>query len=144
VIMTNTKKHTGSCHCGAVKLAVEIDATTGSRCNCSICTKLGIIGAIAKPDDLVVSGEASCATYRWGGMTATRYFCATCGITTHLRGHLPELGGDYVSINLNALDDVDPHTIELVYWDGRHNNWDAGPSKTPWPIRATPSTAAAV
>ena len=132
----STKKHTGSCHCGAVKYEVEIDATKGSRCNCSICTKLGGIGAIAKPEAFSVEGESECNTYRWGGMTGTRYFCNKCGITTHLRGHLAQLGGDYISVMLNTLDDVDPTTIELTYWDGRHNNWQAGPRSTPWPIAA--------
>jgi hypothetical protein len=129
-----TKKHTGGCHCGAVKITVELDATSGSRCNCSICTKLGITGAIAKPDVLAVTGDEHCSTYRWGGMTATRYFCKHCGVTCYLRGHLEVLGGDYVSIPLNILDDVDPHEVDVVYWDGRHDNWMAGPSKTPWPI----------
>ena len=129
-----TNKHQGSCHCGAVKFEVALDPTKGSRCNCSICTKLGIVGAIAKPGDLTVD-ESACSTYRWGGMTATRFFCKHCGITTHLRGHLPELGGDYISINLLALEDIEPAEIDLIYWDGRHNNWEAGPRKTPWPIR---------
>jgi hypothetical protein len=139
----STKKHAGSCHCGAVKFVVEIDATRGSRCNCSICTKLGGIGAIAKPDALVVEDESACSTYRWGGMTATRYFCKHCGVTCFLRGHLPELGGDYVSVLLNALDDIDPSTVELTYWDGRHNNWEAGPRDTPYPIYGDGSAARA-
>jgi hypothetical protein len=131
-----TKKHTGSCHCGAVKFEVEVDATRGSGCNCSICTKLGAIGAIAKPEAFTVIADADVTAHRWGGMTATRYFCKHCGITCYSRGNLPELGGDYVSINLRALDGVDPSTIELMHWDGRHNNWDAGPSPTPYPIHS--------
>lgn len=132
----SAKKHTGSCHCRAVTFEIELDATTGSRCNCTICTKLGIAGAIAKPDALTVRGEEHCSTYRWGGMSGTRYFCKHCGVQCFLRGHLPELGGDYVAINLNALDDIDPAMIDVVYWDGRHDNWDAGPRKSPWPIAA--------
>lgn len=50
------------------------------------------------------------------------------------RGHLEELGGDYVSVNVNTLDDIDPSLLQVVYLDGRHNNWDAGPRSTPWPI----------
>lgn len=130
-----TTTHQGSCHCGAVKFEVVIDPANGSRCNCTVCTKLGMTGAIVKPDALRVD-ESACSTYQWGGKTATRFFCKHCGITTHARGHLPELGGDYVSVNLLALDDIDPSTIEVVYWDGRNNNWEAGPSKTPWPIKA--------
>ena len=37
-------------------------------------------------------------------------------------------------MNLNTLEGVDPSTIDVLYWDGRHNNWEAGPRATPWPI----------
>ena len=131
----STKKHTGSCHCGAVKFEVEIDATNGSRCNCTICTKLGIMGSSVKPDAFVLrEGESSLTGYQWGHRVSTRYFCKQCGTSCFARGHLAELGGDFVSINMNALDDIDPSTVELVYWDGRHDNWHAGPRKAPWPI----------
>jgi len=134
----STKKHAGSCHCGAVKFEVEIDATNGSRCNCTICTKLGLVGSSVKPDAFVLrEGEASLAGYAWGHRVSTRYFCKHCGTSCFARGHLAELGGDFVSINLNALDDIDPSTVELVYWDGRHDNWHAGPRETPWRIAAT-------
>lgn len=132
----NTKKHTGSCHCGAVKFEVTVDATKGGRCNCSICTKLNAIGAITKPDALVVlSGESELSSYAWGQRVSTRYFCKHCGIYLFSRGHLPELGGDFAGVNLTALDEIDPVDIELTYWDGRHDNWDAGPRSTAWPIR---------
>lgn len=35
----------GSCHFGAVKFTVEVDATQGSRCNCSACTKVNALTA---------------------------------------------------------------------------------------------------
>jgi len=47
------------------------------------------------------------------------------------------VGGDYVSINLNCIDDLDPNELNVSYWDGRHNNWHAGPRSTPWPISAS-------
>ena len=52
-----TKKHTGSCHCGAVRFEVEIDTGAGTQCNCSICTKLSWLGDIAKPEALVLVSE---------------------------------------------------------------------------------------
>jgi hypothetical protein len=126
-----------SCHCGAVQFAIDLDLSTVSRCNCSICTKSGNTGAIAKPGDLrVLAGEDALATYVWGGRTATRYFCSRCGIHCFLRGHLPELGGDYVAINVNCLDGIELAALPVVHWDGRHNNWDAGPRATPWPVLA--------
>ena len=131
-----TSKHKGSCHCGAVRFEVDLDATKGSRCNCSVCTKIAQTGAIAKPEALTVTGEENLTAYEWGGKTAKRYFCKVCGVTCFGRGNLPQLGGAYVSVNLNALDDLDVATLPLVHWDGRHNNWEAGPRETPWPIHA--------
>ena len=130
-----TKTHQGSCHCGAVRFEVDVDATKGSRCNCSICTKTAITSAIARPDALrVTQGEDALRTYQWGGKSGTRYFCAHCGIHVFARGDLPELGGAYASVNLNALDDVDVAEVELGYFDGRHNNWYGGLRDKPWPI----------
>ena len=137
VVMNDTdkRKHSGSCHCQKVRFEIAVDATHGSRCNCSICTKTAILGAIAKPEDLVVlAGESELGTYAWGAKIATRYFCKSCGVHCFGRGHLAELGGDYVSVNVNTLDDVDPNDVKVVHWDGRHDNWHAGPRDAPWPI----------
>ena len=27
------RKHAGSCHCGSVKFEIDVDATSGMRCN---------------------------------------------------------------------------------------------------------------
>lgn len=132
---TQQKKHPGSCHCGAVRFEVELDASTGSRCNCSVCTKLGATTSIVKPDAFtLLAGESELGGYAWGGRTGERFFCKRCGISCFSRGHLAEVGGDYVSVNLHCLDDIDPSEVTPVYWDGRHDNWEAGPRSTPWPI----------
>jgi hypothetical protein len=138
---TTTHNHRGSCHCGAVRFEAIVNVFEGaSKCNCSICLKVSGIGAVTKPEAFtLLEGEGSLSEYAWGGKTATRYFCKHCGIHCFGRGHLAELGGDYVSLNVNTLDDVDPSTLPLVYWDGRHNNWHAGPRSEPWPVFATAS-----
>ena len=128
-------KHSGSCHCGAVRFEVELDATQGSRCNCRICTKLGATTSIVKPDAFALL-TAEDALNTWGSDFGRRSFCKHCGIFCFSRGHLPEIGGDYVSVNLHCLDDIDPSELTLVYWDGRHDNWQAGTRSTPWPIHA--------
>ena len=83
----------------------------------------------------VVRGEDNLSGYVWGGKISTRYFCKTCGVQCFGRGELEVLGGAFVSINANCLDDIDPHALPLVHWDGRHDNWQAGPRANPWPIR---------
>ena len=47
--MSNLSKHHGSCLCGDVHFEVELDITRGSRCNCTLCTKLGPVGSVVKP-----------------------------------------------------------------------------------------------
>jgi len=133
-----TTQYLGGCHCGAVRFAVDLDLSGGAtRCNCSICTKTAATSVLTKPKALSLrSAEADLDAYAWGARTARRFFCKRCGIHCFGRGYLAEVGGDYVSVNLNALDDVDPSTLKVAYWDGRHDNWEAGPRDTPWPIRA--------
>ena len=142
--MGEVKEHNGGCHCGAVRFIAEVDASSGSRCNCSICTKLSHVTAIVKPDKLrLTQGEDALLSYAWGSKVGTRYFCRHCGITVFGRGSLAELGGEYASVSLNTLDDVDPIDIKVVHWDGRHNNWEAGPRDTPWPIADGPAVRVA-
>lgn len=135
---TDIARYSGSCHCGAVRFEAELDLVTGAaRCNCSVCTKVASTGAICKPAAFtLLAGEGHFGEYAWGGKTGTRFFCKHCGIHCFGRGHLPELGGDYVSVNVNTLDAVDPCSLTLSYWDGRHDNWQAGPRRAPWPMFA--------
>jgi hypothetical protein len=129
------QKHSGGCHCGAVRFEVHVDAGAGSRCNCSICTKTSVLGGSVKPEAFaLLAGAEHLSEYVWGGKISRRFFCKHCGVHCFGRGHLKELGGDYVSVNFNTLDDYDPIDASVVYWDGRHDNWHAGPRTTPWPI----------
>ena len=133
--MSNIKTHHGSCICGDVQFEVEVDPTKGSRCNCTICTKLGVTGAIVKPTQLTLSSpEANLASFTRTPTIGHRYFCARCHAFCFSKGHLEELGGDFVSVNLNCLDGFDVTRTELVHWDGRHDNWQAGPRPSPWPV----------
>jgi hypothetical protein len=132
---TEPENHKGSCHCGAVRFEVRIDASEGTSCNCTVCTKIAGLYGMTKPDAFrLLSGEPSLLFYEWGGKTAKRYFCKTCGVSVFSRGYLEQLGGDYVCIALNVLDDIDPADVRVGYWDGRHDNWQAGLRATPWPI----------
>lgn len=129
------KTHTGSCHCKAVRFEVALDPAQATRCNCSICMKLGAMGCIVKPDAFrLLAGEENLAKYenRIGG----RRFCKTCGVYCFSYGHLAEIGGDFVSVNVHTLDEVDAWQLTPMYWDGRHDNWQAGPRKEPWPVFA--------
>lgn len=128
--------HAGSCHCGAVRFEVDLDLSEGAtRCNCSVCTKIAATGAVLAPNALrLLAGEDALGVYEWGARVSRRYFCKHCGVHCFGRGHLAELGGDFASVSVNCLDQVDVNTLSIVYWDGRHDNWHAGPRPTPWPV----------
>lgn len=133
-----TQSYEGTCHCGAVRFQVEADLSSGaSRCNCSICTRVAQLGLLVKPEAFkLLAGEDALSFYEWGHKVSRRYFCRHCGIHCFGRGSLPELGGAFVSANLNCVEAVEPEQLKIVYWDGRHNNWEAGPRDRPWPIHA--------
>lgn len=129
--------HRGSCHCGKVAFEVTIDLATAGKCNCRICQKLGVVGGLVKPAAFrQVKGEDEVFAYGDRGGVGNRFFCKTCGVYCFSRGHLEFLGGDFVSVNVNTLDDIEHADLKPSHVDGRHDNWMAGPRPQPWPTFA--------
>ncbi|GMU04205.1 GFA family protein [Corallococcus caeni] len=130
--------YAGGCLCGAVRYEATVDLAGVSRCNCTICMKYGYGGGAGmKPDAFrLLKGQEALKKYGRDGSPNTRSFCGRCGVVCFGDGDVPELGGKFVSIYVNTLDDVDPSLLTFGYWDGRHDNWAAGMRSTPWPFQA--------
>jgi len=60
-------------------------------------------------------------------------FCRHCGVRTFARSYAEAIGGDYIGIQLAALDKVDPQELIsalIRYADGRHDRWENIPDET--------------
>lgn len=125
----------GSCHCKKVRFEADIDLSAGTgKCNCSICWKVRNWSVIVKPHDLrVQEGESELSDYQWGQKVGHAYFCKHCGVRVFGRGNIPEIGGEYASIVLAALDDLPPGELAeapIKYFNGRDNDWFNVPAET--------------
>ncbi len=122
------KTYHGSCHCGAVRFEADIDFAQGTdKCNCSICTKTRNWSVIIKPDGFrLLSGEDALSNYRFGSMQAEHLFCRNCGVRPFGRGYIEQIGGAFVSVRVNCLDDLDLGELlaaPVKYANGRDNAW---------------------
>lgn len=118
-----TPRHTGSCHCGAVRFEIESRIDRVTRCNCSVCTKKGILHHRVGPAQFrLLSGEDSLGTYQFGSRVAKHHFCVHCGIHTFTR---PRAAPELYTINVRCLDDYDleKERPDVLEFDGR--NWEA-------------------
>jgi hypothetical protein len=79
-----TSRVTASCHCGAVRLEVEVAPETVTDCNCSICRRYGVLWAYYRPAQVqVVAARDSTDIYMWDDRSIEFHRCRVCGCVTH-------------------------------------------------------------
>lgn len=101
----------GSCHCGAVRLTLPALPDKATRCNCSLCRRVGGVWAYYGFGSVKVEGHPeNTVEYVQGDRTLRTIRCRTCGIVTHWEPMEPQVG-DRHGVNLNNFD---PKLLEKV------------------------------
>jgi len=91
----------GSCHCGAVRIAVPRAPEWAASCNCSICRRTGALVAYYRPDEVRVDGRTE--TYLTGDRFIRFHFCSDCANHTHWTANPEALAGDLPEAVREAL-----------------------------------------
>jgi hypothetical protein len=128
------RTYRGSCHCGAVRFEADLDLTQSTfRCNCSICRRTRFWPAVVAPAGFrLLQGRDDLTRYLFNTRKNEHWFCTHCGVRAFGHGDIPEIGGKYVSVKVNCLDDVSPEELlaaPVQYCDGRNNNWWETPAE---------------
>jgi hypothetical protein len=114
------RSYEGGCHCGRVRFRIVTDLKRVSECNCSICTKKGILHHLVPPERFeLLSGADDLVTYRFNTGIAQHRFCRHCGIHAF---YVPRSDPDQIDVNVRCLDGVDLDGLTLDRFDGR--NWE--------------------
>ncbi|MGK4003611.1 GFA family protein [Sorangium sp. So ce1036] len=122
---SGVRTYRGSCHCGALRFEADFDPSEGTtRCNCTICKKTAWWGTLVRPGAFrLVAGQEVLGGYSRTG-AGHAHFCKTCGLRVFGHGDIPELGGEFYSVNLNCLDGADLTGVPVTYHDGLHDTWE--------------------
>jgi hypothetical protein len=109
----------GGCHCGRVRFRAAVDLDLLSQCNCTICTKKGILHLPAGLDTFeLLRGKTALKAYTFGTGVAQHTFCSQCGMHAF---YIPRAQPHRISVNARCLDGIDgPSLKPNRVFDGRH------------------------
>ena len=109
----------GGCHCGRARFRARVDLDLLSQCNCTVCTKKGILHLPVAPEDFeLLRGKNSLTTYTFGTGVAQHTFCSHCGMHAF---YVPRSQPDRITVNARCRDDIDGPSLKPPrFFDGRH------------------------
>ena len=73
-----------SCHCGSVRLEVDVPPSEVTECNCSICRRYGVLWAYYRLDQVrILPTDPPTDVYTWGSRSIEFHRCQNCGCVSH-------------------------------------------------------------
>ena len=118
--MAGAPTYSGGCHCGEVRYEVTADLDNVIACNCSICTKRGLILTFTPATQFtLLSGEDRTTDYLFNKNVIHHLFCQTCGVESFARGKGPD-GTETIAVNVRCLDGVDVGALKPMPFDGKN------------------------
>lgn len=117
--MPEPTTYSGGCHCGHVRYEVTADLATVIECNCSHCSKRGLLLTFVAPDNFkMIAGGDGLTDYQFNRKMIHHLMCPQCGIESFARGRSPD-GKEMVAINVRCLEGVDPKSLTTTPINGR-------------------------
>lgn len=117
--MSDAKTYAGGCHCGKIRYEVTTDLARVIECNCSICSKRGLLLSFVAADHFrLLAGDDAKTDYQFGRKRIHHLFCSSCGVESYATGTTPD-GTTRIAINVRCLDEVDPSSLERTPFDGK-------------------------
>ena len=112
------QSYSGSCHCGAVRFTAEADLSTVIECNCSHCSRKGLLLVFTPREKFTLEqGEDKLTEYRFNKRVIAHQFCSVCGVQAHAYGQGRD-GAETAAINVRCLEGVDLTQLNRVPYDG--------------------------
>ncbi|KAJ7250660.1 Mss4-like protein, partial [Mycena rebaudengoi] len=105
-------RYHGNCHCGAIRYTLECAPLRHAKsCNCSICSRLGVVWAYPLRQSLTVHDQDTLVEYQFGSRRIRHGFCGVCGVSVW--EHFVDPARLDMGLNVRAINEFDWSALEI-------------------------------
>ncbi len=126
------RTYRGRCHCGGIEVEADLNIfepatpyNVPMRCNCTFCRRRAAVTMLIPPSAFRVLKSETEARYEPKPEVGAFVFCGKCGVHVYGTGSMELLGGDFITVNLDVLEDIPRDRIDVAILDGRDESWTA-------------------
>lgn len=109
---------TATCHCGNVRIEVDVKPDSLTECNCSICSRYGAKWAYyTRQHARVLSAPEHMSAYLWNDRVIKFYHCNNCGCMTHYEDVEKKLDSR-IAVNARMMPPEEIEGVRVRKFDG--------------------------